>query len=70
MKINLAKSMIVPIGAVGNLEVLSSILGCGVDSLSLTYLGLPLGATHRDSSIWDVVIGTLENKMAGWKRMY
>jgi hypothetical protein len=33
LKINLAKSMIVSIGAVGNLEVLSSILGCRVDSL-------------------------------------
>jgi hypothetical protein len=43
LKINMSKSKIVPIGAVGNLEVLSSILGCGVDSLPLTYLGLPLG---------------------------
>jgi hypothetical protein len=57
--------MIVPIGAVGNLEVLSS-LGCGVDSLSLSYLGLPLGATHRDSSIWDAVIRKMEAKLAGW----
>jgi hypothetical protein len=67
LKINLSKSMIVLIGAVGNLEALSSILGCGVDSLPLTYLGLPLGATHRDPSIWDAVIVKMEAKLAGWK---
>jgi hypothetical protein len=70
LKINLSKSMIVPIGAMGNLEVLSNILGCRVESLPLTYLGLPLGATHRDTSIWDVVIEKMEAKLAGWKRMY
>ena len=70
LKINLSKSMIVPIRAVGNLEVLSSILGCGVESLPLTYLGLPLGATHRDPSIWERVIVKMEAKLAGWKRMY
>jgi hypothetical protein len=70
LKVNLSKSMIVPIGVVGNLEALSSILGCGVESLPLIYLGLPLGATHRDPSIWDVVIGKIEAKLAGWKRMY
>jgi hypothetical protein len=70
LKINLSKSMIVPIGAVGNLEILSNILGCRVESLPLTYLGLPLGATHRDTSIWDAVIGKMEAKLAGWKWMY
>jgi hypothetical protein len=63
LKINLSKSMIIPIGAVGNLEVLSSILGCGVESL--TYLGLPLGATHKDPSIWETVIAKMEAKLAG-----
>jgi hypothetical protein len=70
LKINLSNSTIVLIGVVGNLKVLSSILGCGVDSLLLTYLGLPLGANHRDSSIWDAIIGKKEAKLAGWKRMY
>jgi hypothetical protein len=32
LKINLSKSVIVPIDAVGNLEGLSIILGCGVES--------------------------------------
>jgi hypothetical protein len=62
--------VIIPIGAVGNLEGLASILGCGVEALPLTYLGLPLGATHRDTSIWGTVIAKMEAKLAGWKRMY
>ena len=50
------KSVIVPIGEVEDMESLSRILGCGVESFPLTYLGLPLGAPYRDSSIWNKVI--------------
>ena len=61
--------MIVPIGEVGNMEGLLSILGCGVESLPLTYLGLPLGAPYRDLSIWNTIIQKMEFKLAGRKRM-
>jgi hypothetical protein len=44
LKINLSKSEIVPIGDVGDVMELASILGCGVASLPMKYLGLPLGA--------------------------
>jgi hypothetical protein len=70
LKINLSKSVIVLIGALGNLEGLSSILGCGVELLPVTYLGLPLGANNRDPSIWDTITVKMEAKLAGWKRMY
>jgi hypothetical protein len=70
LKINLSKSVIVPIGEVGDTEGLSSILGCGVESLPLMYLGLPLGAPYRDPSIWNTVIEKMESKLAGWKQMY
>ena len=48
LKINLSKSVIVPIGEVEDVKGLSRILGCGVESLPLTYLGLPLGAPCRN----------------------
>jgi hypothetical protein len=38
------------------MEGLSRMLGCGVESLPLTYLGLPLGAPYRDPSIWNKVL--------------
>ena len=36
-KINLNKSVIIPLGRVDNVEVLVSELGCGVGSLPTTY---------------------------------
>jgi hypothetical protein len=70
LKINLSKSVIVPIGEVEDVEGLSSILGCGMESLSLTYLWLPSGALYKDPSIWNKVIEKMETRLAGWKRMY
>jgi len=46
LKINLDKSVLVPMSHVDNVDDLVGILGCGVSSLSLKYLGLPLGAVQ------------------------
>ena len=62
--------MVVPIGEVGNMEGLPSILGCGMELLPLTYLGLPLGAPYKDLSIWNTVIEKMESKLSRWKRMH
>ena len=43
LKINLNKSVIIPLGRVDNVEVLAAELGCGVESLPSTYLGLLTG---------------------------
>jgi hypothetical protein len=51
LKINLAKSVLVPVGCVDNVDGLASILGSGVSSLPLKYLGLPLGASFKAKSI-------------------
>jgi hypothetical protein len=51
-------------------EGLSRILGCGVDSVPFTYLGLPLGAHYKDPTIWNNVIEKMETKLARWKQMY
>jgi len=58
LRINLAKSEIVPVGEVEDVEELASILGCRVSSLPMKYLGLPLGASYKASSIWNGVIET------------
>jgi hypothetical protein len=49
LKINLAKSKLVPIGNVNNVEGLASILGCRVSSLPMKYLGLPSSAFRAKS---------------------
>jgi hypothetical protein len=70
LKINLSKSEIVPVGVVGEVEKLAIILGCGVASLPIKYLGLPLGAKYKDSNMWTCIIEKMENRLAGWKRLY
>jgi hypothetical protein len=44
LKVNLAKSNLIPMGNVDQEGRLAGILGCGVASLPVKYLGLPLGA--------------------------
>jgi hypothetical protein len=70
LRINLGKSEIVPIGEIEDVEGLANLLGCRVASLPMTYLGLPLGASYKSTSIWNGVIEKMERRLAGWKRMY
>jgi hypothetical protein len=70
LKINLAKSFLVPVGYVDNVDGLAGILDCGVSSLPLKYLGFPLGVSFKAKSIWDGVVGKIERRMASWKRIY
>jgi len=70
LKINLDKSVLVPVGFVDNMDDLAGILGCGVSSLPLKYLGLPLGAPFKNKSSWDEVVGKIERRLASWKRLY
>ena len=43
-------------GNVNNVATLAWMLGCGVSSLPMKYLGLPLGASYKAKHIWDVII--------------
>jgi hypothetical protein len=69
-KINLSKSEIVHVGNVGDVEGLANIPGCRVTSLPMKYLGLPLGAPYRGSTIWNGIIekitsvGVLEDALS------
>ena len=67
LKINLPKFEIVP---VGNVASLASIFGCGVALLPIKYLGLPLDAHYKANTIWSSIIEKMENRLAGWKRLY
>lgn len=49
LKTNIAKSKLVLVGNVNNVAGLARILGCGVVSLPLKYLCLPLWACRRPS---------------------
>ena len=64
LKINLIKSVIISLGRVDNVEELATELGCGVGSLPLTYLGLPLGAPHRALGVWDSIEDRFRRRLA------
>jgi hypothetical protein len=70
LRINIGKSEIVHISVVEDVEGLANLLGCRVASLPMTYLGLPLGASYKSTSIWNGVIEKMEGRLARWKRMY
>ena len=70
LRINLFKSVIIPLGRVDNVEELAAELGCKVGSLPSTYLGLPLGAPHRALGVWDSIEDRFRRRLAIWKRQY
>ena len=70
LKVNVLKSEMVPIGEVPNVYVLAEILGCQIRSLPMTYLSIPLGASHKSPTVWNPILEKIEHKLAGWKKLY
>ena len=70
LKVNAGKSEIVPVGEVGNIDALATILRCRVGSLPLKYLGMPLGTPYKTTSMWNPILERMEKKLSGWKRLY
>jgi len=55
LKVNLAKSNLIPMGNVVQVEGLADIMGCGIASLPAKYLGLPLGASYKSTHIFFLI---------------
>jgi hypothetical protein len=70
LKVNLAKSILVPVGEVSNVGALGEVLGCEVGTLPIPYLGLPLGSQFKDKASWNGVVEKSIRILASWKRMY
>ena len=70
LRINLDKSSLLPVSRVENEENLAIELGCKIGSLPAEYLGLPLGAKRKASSVWDGVEERFRKRLANWKRQY
>jgi len=52
------------VGQVDNIQVLAGVLGCKIEYLPITYLGLPLGAKFKENAIWDSVLGRFEKRLS------
>ncbi|RVX01885.1 Transposon TX1 uncharacterized 149 kDa protein [Vitis vinifera] len=70
LKINLEKSMVIPVGEVEGVLDMAAEIGCKVGQLPTVYLGLPLGAPNRASYVWDGVEEKMRRKLALWKRQF
>ena len=70
LRVNLAKSSVLPVGQVDNIQLLAAVLGCIVGSFPTYYLGLPLGAKFKDKSIGEPVVKRFEKKLFGWRANY
>ncbi|RVX10927.1 putative ribonuclease H protein [Vitis vinifera] len=70
LRINLAKSEIILIGEVEEVDEMAVELGCRVGQLLAVYLGLPLGAPNKASSVWDGVEERVRRRLVLWKRQY
>jgi len=69
-KINLAKLELVPVCKVNSVDGLAVIFDCGVSSLLLKYLGLPLGAPYKAKYIWNGIVEKIQRSLTNWKMMY
>ena len=67
LKVNFAKSELVHVAHVVRLV---GVLSCGVSSLPVKYLDLPLGASYKAKHIYDGVIEKIECQLGCWKMMY
>jgi hypothetical protein len=56
LKVNLAKSILIPVGEVSNVGALAEVLGCGVGTLPIPYLGLPSRSRFKDKVSWNRVV--------------
>uniref|UniRef100_A0A7N2QYR9 Uncharacterized protein n=1 Tax=Quercus lobata TaxID=97700 RepID=A0A7N2QYR9_QUELO len=70
LKVNVCMSEMVPIGVVDNVHVLAGLLGCRVGNLPMSYLGMPVGASHKSSSFWNPILEKFERRLARWKKLY
>ncbi|RVW43920.1 Translation machinery-associated protein 22 [Vitis vinifera] len=70
LRINLAKSELIPVGEVEDIEDMAVELGCRVGDFSIKYLGLPLGAHHKALSMWDGMEERMRRRLDLWKRHY
>ena len=70
LRINLAKSELITVGEVEDIEEMAVELGCRVGGLLVKYLGLPLRARHKALSMWDGVEERMRRRIVLWKRHY
>ncbi|WMV58251.1 hypothetical protein MTR67_051636 [Solanum verrucosum] len=70
LHVNWQKSFLYPVNQVDNMELLARNLGCQIATLPTRYLGMPLGAQNKETTVWSEVLERCNKKLARWKSQY
>ena len=70
LRVNMAKSEMVPVVEVQNISELADSLCCHIGVLLLSYLGMPLGALYKAVTVWNPILEKLERRLSGWQKLY
>ena len=71
LNINFGKSKVYQVGAEEECaRHMSAIMGCRMDQIPFSYLGMPLGANPKRFSTWDPVIRRVKDRLALWQRKF
>ena len=70
LRVNMAKSEMVPVGEVQNISELADSLCYHIGGLPLSYLGMPLGPSYKAVAVWNPILEKLERRLSGWQKLY
>jgi hypothetical protein len=70
LKVNMSKSEMLLVGVAWHLVEIVDILSCKIGSLSMTYLGMLLGAAFNSKSVWNPILEKMDQRLSGWKKLY
>lgn len=70
LHVNWRKGRLIQVKEVADAKVLAGILGCEIDCLPTTYLGLSLGSRNKAMEVWSGVVERVERRLARWKTQY
>jgi len=65
-RVNLSKSVLIPVGEVPQIFHLAHFFGCGVEYLPCSYLDLPLGAPYKCKALWEPIVERFHKRLAEW----
>ncbi|GAU44056.1 hypothetical protein TSUD_399540 [Trifolium subterraneum] len=71
LRVNFSKSSIMGVNVSTEfLGVAERFLHCRVGSIPFTYLGLPIGASHRKDATWQPLLDSLARRLGVWRNKY
>lgn len=62
LRVNLEKSTIISIGADNIVQDLTKVMHSKVEKLPFKYLGMPLGSSWKQTSVWEVILDKFKKK--------